>query len=584
MKKLYFVSIIILFSLGGCKEDFLDTQNLTKKSASNFPGDPVEAQEALTGVYSVQNTIGTGWNNIVLYSEYMSDNRFGGGGQHDPNPQAAQYFRVASTTIMGNIWGGYYQGIFRANTLLESLGNAKGLSKTDRTKIYAETHFLRGLFYFDLARLFSSPEVVDGHQLSVPLVLKAVPVDLPRATEDAVYAQIASDLKFAIDSLPSDKIDVAWKATNLGRTSKWAAEGMLARVFLFYTGYYGKTELPLVDGGSITKAQVITWIDDIIANSGASLVPDFRNQWPYSIDQNNPYKYAVDNGLHWIGEATNTENIYEIVFTGFASNVWGEKSNYVNGFFNTGQRDPTARLGIGHGWGFGQVNPRLYADWPNADVRKKGSIYFVDDSSEGLDYVKGADSQWNETYYMEKKYVPFNVKDKTTGSPVNWCHNLYPGIDNNIQLESVQNMVLLRLADVYLMGAELGGSNAQSYLDAVRTRAGLPSVAPTLDNIKAERRFELAFEGIRYFDLLRWYGTDAGTIIQQNETGATIYNIGLANTIDNDRSDPTLFGKIPQRVKDTGGFLMIPQDQIDLSSVLKQNPGWLNASDYLFSY
>jgi hypothetical protein len=585
MKKTYSFLIILLI-LAGCKESFLDTNNLTQKTSSNFPGTPDEAQQALNGVYSIQNTVGTGWGNILLYSEYMSDDRFGGGGQHDPNPQAASYFLVANSNILDPLWKGYYQGIYRANTLLESLKNVKGLSKADRSKIVGETSFLRGLFYFDLSRLFSTPEVIDGHQGTVPLVLSTIPADLPRATEDAMYGQIAADLKTAIDSLSSDPIGPGWNQANLGRVNKYAAEGMMARVFLFYTGYYKKTEITLPDGSKMSKANVLAYLEDVISKSGCSLVPDFRNQWPYTFDTTT-YKYAKDNHLKWVGEPTNPENIFVVTFTGFSSNVWGEKSNYTNGFFNCGQRDPTARLPIAHGWGFGPVNPRLYQEWPVAnDLRKQGSIYSVDDPSEGIDYIKAADKQWNETYYLEKKYVPVNVKDKT-GSIVNWCHILYPGIDINIQLESVQNMVLLRLADVYLMAAELGSPNAQTYFDKVRGRA-VPgyvagSVAPTLDNIKIERHCELAFEGIRYWDLLRWYGPDAGNIIKANKTGAVIYNAGEKTTIDQDRT-PSLFSNIPARVKNTGGFNMIPQNQMDLSKSLKQNPGWSNAGEYMYQF
>jgi len=185
---------------------------------------------------------------------------------------------------------------------------------------------------------------------------------------------------------------------------------------------------------------------------------------------------------------------------------------------------------------------------------------------------------------MDKKYVPFNVKKKDTGSIVNWCHILYSGIDENIQLESVQNMIIIRLADVYLMGAELGCSNAQAYMDAVRTRVNLPSIPVNLDNIKAERRWELAMEGIRYWDLLRWYGKEAGVEIQKNETGAVIYNNGVKTTINNDRGVPALFQNIPARVRATGGFNMIPQDQIDLSKSLKQNPGWIVQSEYMYAF
>lgn len=580
MKRIFQFSIILLL-LAGCSESFLDSQNLTKKSSENFPGTPAEAQQALNGVYSIQNTVGTGWNNILLYSEYMSDDRFGGGGMHDPNPQAANYFMVANTNVMSNIWSGYYQGIYRANTLLESLGNVNGLTSAERKKIVGETSFLRATFYFDLSRLFSSPEVIDGHQGTVPLVLTTIPVDLPRASEDDMYGQIAADLKVAIDSLTAEPVTVAWKAANLGRASKFAAEGLMARMFLFYTDYYNKTEIVLPDGSKITKADVIGYVDDVVTNSGCMLVNDFRNQWPYTFSKDT-YKFAADNDLSWIGEATNTENIFEVVFTGFSSTVWGEKSNYVNGFFNCGQRDATKHLVIGHGWGFGPVNPRLYDEWPSGDLRKQGSIYNVDDASEGLEYVKGADNQWNETYFLDKKYIPVNVKD-ATGAIVNWSHILYAGIDDNIQLESVQNMVVLRLADVMLMGAELGSSNAQAYMDAVRTRSKLPSVAPSIENIKLERRYELAFEGQRYFDLLRWYGKEAGVTIKANSTGAEIYNKGVKTTIDQDRA-PALFSNIDGRVRATGGFNMIPQDQIDLSKALKQNPGWTAAGEFMYEF
>ncbi|MGE5393125.1 MAG: RagB/SusD family nutrient uptake outer membrane protein, partial [Candidatus Saccharibacteria bacterium] len=195
-------------------------------------------------------------------------------------------------------------------------------------------------------------------------------------------------------------------------------------------------------------------------------------------------------------------------------------------------------------------------------------------------FMKGADMQWQETNFIGKKYIPINVINN--GVKENYSRRLYPGMPDNFMLNNTQNIIILRLADVMLMGAELGSGRAQQYMDAIRTRAGLPSVAPTLENIQQERRYELAFEGIRYFDLLRWYGKEAGVHIKQDKNGATIYNIGIKTTINQDRG-ANYFETIDQRVRDTGGFLMIPQDQIDLSKgVLKQNPGWVNAGDYMF--
>ncbi|HET6560192.1 MAG TPA: RagB/SusD family nutrient uptake outer membrane protein [Prolixibacteraceae bacterium] len=580
MKKIHSFLIIMLLILG-CKESFLDTENLTSKSSENFPSTPAEADQALAGAYTILPPVIAGFPGIMFNAEAMSDDRFGGGGQNDRPPQAISYFRTTDVNLMAPVWSQYYQGIFRMNSLLKSIHLPEWESPEQRAQVVGEASFLRAFFYFDLARQFSSPEVVDGHQLTVPLVLDPVPVNNPRATEDSLYAQIAYDLKVAIDSLPADPLTPGWKAANLGRANKWAAQGLMARVFLFYTGYYQKTDLPLAGGGSITKAQVVTWIDDLVTNSGAALLEDPREMWPYTIDGEN-YGYVRDNELSWVGEENNTESIFEIVYTGLISSVWNEQVHYANSFnLNSGIRNPESQVPFGHGWGFLTVNPKLYDQWPNADIRKKGSIWNVDDTSEGTDeFMKGADMQWQETNFIGKKYIPVNVIND--GVKENYSRRLYPGMPDNFMLNNTQNIIILRLADVYLMGAELGSARAQEYMDAIRTRAGLPSVAPTLENIQEERRYELAFEGIRYFDLLRWYGKEAGTIIKENESGATIYNMGTRTTINQDRG-ANYFETIDARVRNTGGFLMIPQDQIDLSEgVLTQNPGWVNAGEYMF--
>jgi starch-binding outer membrane protein, SusD/RagB family len=581
MKKIYSFLIIALL-LAGCSENFLDTQNLTKKSSENYPGTPEEAEQSLAGMYTILPPVISGFPGIFLNAEMMSDDRFGGGGMNDRPPQAISYFRTTDANLMAPAWSGYYQGIFRCNSLLKSINIPKWANNAQRAKVIGETTFLRAFFYFDLARMFSSPEVVDGHAVTVPLVLDPTPVNNPRATEDDMYGQIALDLKIAIDSLPNDPITPTWKAANLGRATKWAAEGLMARVFLFYTGYYQKTEITLPDGaGTITKQQVITWIDDLITNSGTSLVTDFRNMWPYTIDSTS-YGYVKDNHLSWVGDENNTENIFEVVYTGVTSAVWGEQTHYSNQInVDCGIRNGDAQIPFGHGWGFCPVNPRLFEDWESNDPRKKGSVWNVDDATEGTDtYVWAADMQWQETGYIGKKYIPVNVLDD--GIKENYSRRLYTGIPDNFMLNNTQNIVILRLADVYLMGAELGSANAQQYMDAVRNRVNLPSVAPTLVNIQLERRHELAFEGIRYFDLLRWNRAEAGVEIKANETGATIFNMGVQTTINDDRGTG-VFNNIDERVRSTGGFLMIPQDQIDLSKgVLTQNPGWVNASDYMF--
>jgi starch-binding outer membrane protein, SusD/RagB family len=570
MKKINLIFIALtLLLFAGCSKSFLDSQDLTKKNSDNYPATPTEANEALTGVYNIVPSFG-GINSPIIISEIMSDDRFGGGGQNDRDPQAMEYFRVKIPNEYSTPWAQCYKGIFRANSLLSSLDKVTWGASGKRASVFGQASFLRAYFYFDLARMFGL----------VPLVITPAPANNPKATAEELFGQIALDLKNAIDSLDATPISASWKTNNMGRVTKWAAEGYMARVFLFYTGYYQKTEIALPGGGSITKAQVINWVDDVVANSGASLVPEFRNMWPYSINEATNYKFAQDNGLNWVTDAGNTEAIFEISYVGLATSDWGT-NNFYNNTVNLfcGHRDADAKRPFGHGWGFAPVNPNFYTSWSDLDLRKKGSVWNQTDAAEGTDeYVFGADMQWHETKLMEKKYIPINID--YNGKNVNYSVKLY-GSQNDIQLDNTQNMVLLRLADVLLMGAELGSSHAQAYMDDVRNRVGLPSVPPTLDNIKDERHHELAFEGVRYFDLLRWYGKEAGAVIQANEKDATIYNMTVPTTIN--ASDNGLWSGIAQRVRDTGGFLMIPDDQITLSGgVLTQNPGWTNSGDIYY--
>jgi hypothetical protein len=121
----------------------------------------------------------------------------------------------------------------------------------------------------------------------------------------------------------------------------------------------------------------------------------------------------------------------------------------------------------------------------------------------------------------------------------------------------------MRYADVLLMAAELGSPNAQSYLDQVRQRAGLESVAATKENIMNERAVEFAFEGIRYWDLLR-QGVDYAASVIAASSGSTLSG-GVSDEVSIKAAN----------IIATKGLSQIPNNQITLSNgVLKQNAGW----------
>lgn len=555
MKKIWIYAITALL-LSGC-QDFLDTENLTKKDNSNFPESAADAETALTGIYALlrEMTPGEDGQSFFMTAELLSDDRFGGGGPDDRRMHAVDRLRKVDDNMFADVWKQNYRAIYRCNMLLSSLDIIAWENEEVRKKIEGQTHFLRAYFYFDLCRMFGT----------VPLITGTEPVNNPRATAEELYALIASDLKTAIEQLPSTRYSAAANA-ELGRSTKWAAEALLARAYLFYTGYYKQESMPLPES-TLSGTEVIAYLDDCINNSGHDLIGDFRNLWPYS----NPYtkkdyKYAQDNDLEWIGEeGANVETVFAIRYS--------SKATWDNPWYNnevclySSPREPASLDAIfpfGIGWGVGTVNSRLWEEWPANDLRREGSIVSVE--KELPDYGWGADKQMNETGYLQKKYMAVNAYNDA-GESVNYSRILYPEIDSDYQLNNTQDLVIIRFADVLLMAAELKKDAVP--LNRVRARVGLDPVTYSDEALRNERHWELAFEGVRYYDLLRW-GLAAEALSRQD--GVKVLDNMVETHMD--------MGGIAQRLEVTKGLLPLPKTQIDLSAgVLEQNPGWGNESN-----
>lgn len=563
MKRInYIILTAILILVAGCGEDFLDTKDLYHKSDESYYRTPADIEEALAGAYAAV-PINEGNNNPFIVAELLSDDCFGGGGTNDDGFHATDaYIYPPNDDYYMNLFESSWKGILRVNTIINRFDQAEYLDMDARGQALGEAHFLRAYFYFRLSKFFGP----------VPLKLEPAPSNLPRATPEEMYSQIALDLKIAIENMPSTPFS-SISIDRLGHVNKWAAEAMMARVYLFYTGLYLNdidAGMPLADGSTLTKNQVIEWLDECVNSSGYGLLSDFRNNWDYTkVDK---YSYCANNNLTWAdgdqglfvgGVLVNKETVWGIKYSPFAG--WSppdQQMSYSNQHsLYVGLRQQSY-IPFGQGWGSGTVNPQLWNSFEEGDLRREGSILNVQESNadEGTipdDFIWGSDNQNDETGYWQKKYMPTydSIDARIAG-----IYFIQYGSPDDFQLWNMQDDVLIRFADVLLMGAELGSSHADEYFNAVRERAGLDPVSATLDNIKRERRHELAFEGLRHFDLMRWHDIDAAHALVVN---IPVQVIG-EDAIYDDTYRP-----------ETGGFIPIPLTEVILSEgVLEQTPGW----------
>jgi hypothetical protein len=572
MKKnmIYIVASVMCVMLLGSCDEFLDTENLTMKDTSNFPINETDAIQMVNGIYSVMNrNLADPEEDPFFIFDIASDDRLGGGSQSNIGAQGVDRLMNAYVDWMKPLWQQRYAGINRANNALETIDNVtEWSSNTKKDQLLCEIYFLRAWYFFNLAQVFNG----------VPLVLTTEALNLPRATPDEVYAQIGSDLKNAIEHGPSQR----YPEFGEGRVSKWAAEGMMARVWLFYTGFYNKTELPLPadEGGSISKAQVVAWLEDCIQNSGYGLVSDQRNLWPYT----NPYtgkdyQYDIDNGLNWETDE-NKENMFAVKMSNKPG--WSADSqlrhNRIVEFYGLRKTNETAFPFSVQGYSNGPVCEKLWTDWANdpdyaGDYRRTGSI--CDRAVEIPNYPGDKAKEVENTNLLAKKYIGCEAYDPETGQRM-LSYGFFYGSENNRQTGLTQSLVWLRFADVLLMHAELTDGktiyNGKSGLNAVRQRAGLPDISYSLANLKKERRYELCFEAIRWNDLRRWGDVQEKV---KNQVGNHILNQGI-------EGEYAFTNDYMQRYNETGGgFFKIPEDQVTLSEgVLEQNPGWGDGTNW----
>ncbi len=549
-----FVATVLSLSLGmsSCAESFLDVESKTESTTGTSYKNERDAWRALIGCYD-------GWRQtssamqvgFYLGAETMGYECFGATGNADArNYQAIDRFDIAQSpadlNIYENDWMNYYAAVYRCNELIsreEQISWDETESK--RGTYMGECRTIRALLYFDMVRLWGN----------IPLFDEPVNENRPQADPAEVFALIFEDLKYAMQSIPAEAYPKANAESNDGHITKYAAAALFARAYLYYTGYYG------TEPAGATQAEALAALEDIISSDEYSLVSEFKNLWP-----------AASAGVAEIGDMEtllgtyagdgNSETVLAMKFT--SSQDYNGNNDGNRWQVMVGMRSLNAPP-YGKGWGGLTVNPAFVNEFSTGDTRRDASI--IDLENEGIttldDFEASYNGQREYTGYAVKKYSPLCFADGTSASKEDGS--------GDFQISNHQDYVIIRYADVLLMAAELGSPNAQAYFDAVRKRAYTSggvlsssySVLPaTKENIIRERRLELAFESINYWDLLR-QGIDNAANKLAGEF--SVYSGGSpdAVTISADR------------IRATRGLSQIPYNQITLANgMLVQNPGW----------
>jgi hypothetical protein len=379
------------------------------------------------------------------------------------------------------------------------------------------------------------------------------------------------------------------------------------------------------DGGTLSKADVIAFLKDIVANGGYKLCEDFRSLWQYSNSllwdeandgKGHAYAFIADmkreNCFDQPGMGNgNTEEIFQIQFlnaskwaiggtynnprmySNYLSCFWGLRNGATN---DNGKRSKT--YPFNQGWGQGTPSCNIWDDWSDAervggytDIRKLGTLIDLENELEAYTYEK---DDCEESGYGVKKYADVNLDACAADNDSWWskCEGYTASsLDNKQQGDHFEDYYLMRYADVLLMLSELTGE--VSYMNQVQARAGVPlTKAYSLKALQDERRWEFALEGLRFNDMRRWSGVDGHSATSyaakalQAQNGKMIVCYGQKGAKIPMKHMTIESNGWAKRYADTQGFLPKPQAQITLmSGKMQQNPGWdENASAAEYTY
>ncbi len=509
MRNNIFKKIAILLTgllLWSCSDSFVDVPPIAAINSGSYYSSMEQAEAAVTAAYSTFCKT-TAWDRdlIMVFGDVTSDDAESGGDFENEVPDIEVFNRLGTQLLTSNahlreMYGILYRGIYFANVAIENIPTVLDFDETASEAIIntriAEMKFVRDINTLYLTHIFGPVPLVDH-------VLNPSEYNIPRSTLRELYDFLEQDLKEAIEVLP-EKSQLA--PEDIGRATKGACRGLLARMYLFessYAHYYPGDER--FEGLTERWQDVLDVCEEIINSGEYQLVgAEGETYDTWHSPNTNGYRYIFS-----LEGDNNDESIFEVQYVNDEQNYaqtragslvqWTSPRYYNNA---SGNQTQTSM------WGLGWPTQSIYDEFEPGDIRLQTAILEPGDSIEVLIGDSPAKMPINfdnsATGYYQGKYILAADQFLLLG-PHAWQ-------------KSPANGKILRLGEVYLMAAEAAimlGNNAKAttYINAIRSRAracgggAVPadlSGTITMDQLIHERRVELAFEGRRFFDLVRW--------------------------------------------------------------------------------
>lgn len=548
MKKTQYIVLALAACVAftGCKDYLTEIEPGTTRLDDYFVSTDA-AVENVTGCYvplmwEYNSTYCPEW----FIGDIVSDDALKGGGSTTDMADAydMENWRTTSqNTVLLDFYRAQYQGIARCNLAIKYISNMEvgideNFTASMKNRLLGEAYFLRAYYYFRLLRVYG------GVPVSTTVIDNSDSWGVPRSSVEAVFDRILSDLTEANKGL--------WLRSQLedeqvGRATKGAAQAMLMKVNLYRASSYWSAQIGADAAECFSAAKA--WGDSIIASGEYDLCPNYEDN----------FTLAGENG---------EESVFEIQYSEQPWSDYGEGFGFTAGSFTQIlMRSRSSK--IGGGWGFDHPTQNLYDEFEPADsLRRAVAILNPADSL----IESPAEEIYLDNRYLNNKYGMYRDPESLGGGFGKWSLHASRGPLNNRQI---------RYADVLLMYAEatlgLGDeATAKTYINKVRSRAGLGEVgtytfrvngvevaSPTTEQcLRHERRVELAMEGHRWFDLVRWEGVSGAGLKEHMDAYAETEST-------NARSHITSF------IKGKHELFPIPQEEIQLNpTAMSQNPGY----------